>query len=738
MAKRALFLTWILALTSGLTACDPDPTVEMIDPPTVDTTVMRTRANPFEMSGGGVEGLTIQIRGGVEIAEATVGADGRWTAMVMLRADALNTLLVSQTDGTMESSAVTRMVTHDGTAPRTPTLDASVSPTRQPTSRIRGTTEPGATVLVSGGLTDAMGNADATGRFEVPVMLMTSATAAITNELSVRARDDVGNESGIVPVVITFDPTLAIEAPLVDPIAPTNMVNVNVTGDAEMGVTITIAGAVSPASGTAGADGSFSIPVELQPNVANTLFVFAVGGGETSAAATLVVIHDDIAPSSPELDPIASPTSLTTVSVGGLSEAGATIAVAGGASAASGSADGDGRFGVLADLTEDVDNMLEVVATDAAGNASEPALLTLTQDSSLPTPVLVNPVPSPTSINPVMLTGSTEPGAIVQIVGGPSMVEATASASGSFMAEVTLFANASNELHVRRAGSGADTILVIVHDDIAPAAPSVNSIPSPTGSTSLVVSGTSEPFVRLSVTGGTAAVTGNAGADAGFSLPVSIAPNATATLIVVATDRAGNSSPATTIMIAHSSSTPAAPILDVAAPAPTMMATYRVTGRVPSPAAGVTVMISGGAAAASGPTDPSTGIFGIDVTLNANAVNTLDAVSMAGAITSAPARVSIVHDDIAPTAPDATHLDADGPGICLFRGAVSTVGTAGAVEARSSVRVTNSDTTTAVTTTASDTGTFTVNVVACPGDTLSVTATDAAGNTSTATTFDVR
>jgi len=55
-----------------------------------------------------------------------------------------------------------------------------------------------------------------------------------------------------------------------------------------------------------------------------------------------------------------------------------------------------------------------------------------------------------------MLTGSTEAGASVQIVGGPSMVEATASASGAFMAMVTLFANASNELHVRRAGSGAD------------------------------------------------------------------------------------------------------------------------------------------------------------------------------------------------------------------------------------------------------------------------------------------
>lgn len=737
MTVRTWTLACLTAASGLMLGCDP-PATELIDPPTVDTTDARTRLDPLELSGSGVVGLTVQVRGGEAIAEAVVGDDGRWTASVDLRADAPNTLLVSQTDGTAESSAVTRTVTHDGTAPRTPSLDAAVSPTRQPTARIRGTTEAGARVLVTGGLTEAMGSADASGRFEVPVMLTTSATAAIENTLGVRARDDVGNESGVVTVRITFDPTLSIEAPLVDPIAPTNQAMVNVTGRAEMGVTITIAGGASAASGTATADGTFSVPVALSPNTSNTLFVFAVGGGETSAAATLVVIHDDIAPSSPSLDPLASPTSLETVQIGGLSESGARIGVTGGAGPAMGTSDADGRFAVLVDLNTDTDNALSVIATDVAGNASEPALLTITHDGTLPTPVVVNAVPSPTSLNPISLSGTTEPGATVQIVGGPAMVEAMADAAGTFMAEVTLFANASNELHIRRAGSGADTILVVVHDDVAPDAPTVSSIPSPTGSTALTVSGSTEPLVRLSVTGGLTAVTGNAASDGGFSLPVSIAADRASTLVVVATDRAGNSSAATTVSVTHSSSTPAAPILDAPAPAPTRSATHRVSGRVPSPAAGVTVQITGGAATASGTADPSTGIFSVDVTLTPNEVNTLDVVSQAGDIVSAPARVTVVHDDVAPSAPVAANLDADAPTICLVRGSIAAVGRAGAVEGRASVRVVNAATAAMTTTAADDGGAFSVNVAACPGDELRITAMDAAGNVSAPTSLTVR
>ncbi len=652
--------------------------------------------------------------------------------MVALRANTPNTLVFSQTVGGAESTSIMRTIVHDGMPPMTPVLDPLVSPTRRTTATVRGRTEAGARLAVTGGMTAVMGAADSSGRFTLMIPLNTSATVPVANMLSLTATDDVGNATAPLALTITYDPTLAVEAPLVDAIPPTNDVMVSVTGTAEASVTITIAGAVASASGTTDASGAFSIPVELHPNASNALFVFAVSGGMTSAAAPLTVIHDDVAPSSPSLDPQASPTSLETISLTGTAEPGATLTVTGGAGAAMAIADASGAFSVDVDLTVDATNDLAIVATDAATNASEPTTLSIAQDSTLDAPVTIDPVASPTATNPVHITGRSEPSAMVQIVGGVSQVDVTADASGVFGADVMLHPNESNELHAHRAGSGADTIVVIVHDDVAPAAPTVSSIASPTAATSIVVAGTTEPRVHVSVTGGVASVTGNADDTGSFALSVGLAADTTSTLAVVATDRAGNSSPATTMMVVQSTSTPAAPILDQPAPAPTRVATYHLTGRVTSPGDGTTVNVTGGMAPASGTADPSTGVFAIDVMLAPNASNTLDVTSTQGSITSAPARVVVLHDAVAPGAPVAASITARAPMLttCLARRTTTVSGTAGSVEARSTVRITNTTASANVAATASDTGTFSGNLNACPGDVLSITATDAAGNVS--------
>lgn len=735
-----LVLTTFVAL--ALAACNgTTPPASMVDAPTIDATPMRTNQSPLTITGHGLAGATLQVRGGADpVASATVGGDGAFSVMVALRANASNTLVFSQTSGGAESTSVMRTIVHDGTAPMTPVLDPLVSPTRRTTASVRGRTEAGARLAVTGGMAPVMGTADSTGRFTLMIPLTTSATVPVPNALSLVATDDVGNATAPLSFSITYDPTLAVEAPLVDAIPPTNDVRVNVTGTAEAAVTITIAGAVDAASGTTDATGAFSIPVELHPNASNALFVFAVSGGMTSAAAPLTVIHDDVPPSSPSIDPQASPTSLETLTITGTSEPGATLSVTGGAGAATATADASGTFSVEVDLTVDATNDLLVVASDAATNASEPATLSIVQDSTLDAPVVIDPVASPTATSPVHVTGRTEPSAMVQIVGGVSQVDVMADASGVFGADVMLHPNESNELHAHRAGSGADTIFVIVHDDVAPAAPTVSSIASPTGATSVVVAGTTEPRVHMSVTGGVSAVTGNADDLGNFALGVSLATDTTSTLAVVATDRAGNSSPATTLVVQQSTSTPAAPILDQPAPPPTRIATYHLTGRVATPGTGITVDVAGGATAASGPADPSTGVFAIDVMLMPNASSTLDVTSTQGTITSPPARVVVVHDSVAPIAPTASAITARAPALttCLLRRTTTVSGTAGSVEARSTVRITNTTAAANVSASATDTGTFSGTLNACPGDVLSITATDAAGNASTATTVTVQ
>jgi hypothetical protein len=219
--------------------------------------------------------------------------------------------------------------------------------------------------------------------------------------------------------------------------------------------------------------------------------------------------------------------------------------------------------------------------------------------------------------------------------------------------------------------------------------------------------------------------------DGRFSIAVTVAEDADSTLSAIATDRAGNSSSPTTAMVTHSSSVPDAPVVDQPNPAPTNMATHLVTGHVTTPAAGIDILIRGGMADAMGTTDPSTGVFSVEVTLRPNMSNALSVVSVTGSIESPPSLVTITHDDIAPAAPDAAGITATAGGCVLGVPTGGNVaGAMSSVEARSLVRVSNVTRSTSATTSATDGGSFSVGLGACSGQVIRVTATDAAGNTS--------
>ena len=743
MRRIVLRLTYMALAAGVVPGCgSDDPGGGGMAPPapTVDAPATPTRLDPITLTGHGVSGATIQVRGGSSgVATGTAGSDGAFSLPVALRHDTASTLLVSQSVGGVEGTAASVVVTHDGTAPMTPVLDAVITPTRRTMQQIRGRAEARGMVRISGGTADVMGPVDAMGRFDVAVTLRTAAMGTTANMLSVVALDAAGNESGPAMATIVHNPDLPVEAPALDAVqSPTNDDPIMLSGSAEPSVHITVAGGVSPASGDADATGHFSVAVSLRHDVENVLTVFAVAPatGLSSAGVTVSVVHDDIAPDSPALDPTSSPTGAEAVTLTGRSEAGATIAVTGGAAAASATADAAGTFSVVVMLTRDASNELSIVATDVAGNPSAPQSMTIVQDSSLPVPIAVDPPASPTRDSPVTLSGRTESGAAVTVMGGAAPAVATAAADGSFSVAVMLTPNARNELHITRAGATVETIVVVVHDSVAPAAPTLNTIASPTSRTDLDVAGASEAAASISVTGGVAPASGAAGPDGRFSVRVTIASDAASTLSVVATDRAGNTSSAATTMVTHSSSVPDAPVLDTPAPPPTSSATYTMSGHVAAPAAGVTVRITGGAADATGPTDPATGVFAVDVTLTPNAINELHVVSINGAITSPEAIATITHDDIAPAAPVSASITVASPPAlvtCPVRTALAVTGAMSSVEAGSTVRVRNMASAASVSATATAGGSFSTSLAACRGEILSIVAVDAAGNASAST-----
>ena len=222
-----------------------------------------------------------------------------------------------------------------------------------------------------------------------------------------------------------------------------------------------------------------------------------------------------------------------------------------------------------------------------------------------------------------------------------------------------------------------------------------------------------------------------------FSASVNIPEDASTSLSVISTDRAGNSSAPSMASVTHSSEAPDAPEVDNTSPSDTNMATYILTGRVLTPGAGISVRVDGGAASATADTDESTGSFSVEVTLNANAENELSVISIEGAIESPATLVSITHDDIAPSAPDGEAISLGSPafGGCLTRlQSINVTGGLGSVEAFSTVRVLNV-TAGALTASANATsdGSFSARIAVCEGDVLRITAADAATNVSDAT-----
>ncbi len=108
------------------------------------------------------------------------------------------------------------------------------------------------------------------------------------------------------------------------------------------------------------------------------------------AALALIACEnkDTTAPPAPVVDPIDSPTPKAKISVTGSAEYGATVRIAGGASAVETKADVfTARWRATVELTPDATNALSVTATDAAGNTSEATTVEVVQAPSRPASV---------------------------------------------------------------------------------------------------------------------------------------------------------------------------------------------------------------------------------------------------------------------------------------------------------------------------------------------------------------
>ncbi len=502
------------------------PSIPQVDP-----------SNGSVISGTADAGNTIIITdgNGNPIGQVTADGSGNWsfTPGIPLP-DGTVVNVVARSPSNVDSAPA--VITVDGVAPAAPVIDPSNG------SVIAGTAEAGATVILTDGGGNPIGQATADGSGNWTFTPSTPlANGTVINAV---AQDPAGNTSG--PASVTVD-AIAPPAPVIN---PSN--GVVISGTAEAGATVILTDGNGNPIGQVTADGSgnwaFTPATPLaNGTVINALAQDAAGNNSSPTSATV----DSLAPAAPVIDPSNGSV------IAGTAEAGATVILTDGNGNPIGqaTADGSGNWSFTPGTPLTNGTVINAVAQDAAGNTSGPASTTV--DSVAPATPVIDPS------NGVELSGTAEPGVRVILTDGNGnpIGQTLADGSGNWtFTPGTPLVNGTvvNAVAQDPAGNTSGPASTTV-DTVAPATPVINA------SNGSVITGTAEVGAKVILTDGNGNPIGETTADGSGNWTFTPGtPLANGTVInAVAEDAAGNASgPASTTV---DSVAPSAPLLSISA-----------------------------------------------------------------------------------------------------------------------------------------------------------------------------
>ncbi|MGP5986792.1 Ig-like domain-containing protein, partial [Pseudomonas aeruginosa] len=491
-------------------------------------------SNGSELSGTAEPGSSVTLTdgNGNPIGQTTADANGNWsfTPSTPLPDGTVVNVVARDAAG---NSSPPASVTVDAVAPATPTVDPSNGTT------LSGTAEPGATVTLTDGNGNPIGQvtADGSGNWTfTPSTPLPNGTV-----VNATATDPSGNASS--PASVTVD-AVAPATPVVNPSNGSTL-----SGTAEPGATVTLTDGNGNPIGQVTADGSGNwsfTPTTPLPNGTVVNATATDASGNTSAGSSVTV--DSVAPATP----VVSPSNGTTLS--GTAEPGSSVTLTDGNGNPIGqvTADGSGNWSFTPSTPLADGTVVNATATDPAGNTGGQGSTTV--DAIAPATPTVN------LSNGSSLSGTAEPGSTVILTDGNGnpIAEVTADGSGNWTyTPSTPIANGTvvNVVAQDAAGNSSPGASVTV-DSQAPAAPVVN----PSNGTTL--SGTAEPGATVTLTDGNGNPIGQVTADGSGNWSFTPGtPLANGTVVnATASDPTGNTSaPASTTV---DSVAPAAPVVN--------------------------------------------------------------------------------------------------------------------------------------------------------------------------------
>ncbi len=498
---------------AGNTSGQGSTTVDGVAPATPTVNL----SNGSSLSGTAEPGSTVILTdgNGNPIAEVTADGSGNWTYTPSTPI-ANGTVVNVVAQDAAGNSSPGASVTVDSQAPAAPVLNPSNGTT------LSGTAEPGATVTLTDGNGNPIGQvtADGSGNWSfTPGTPLANGTV-----VNATASDPTGNTSA--PASTTVD-SVAPAAPVVN---PSN--GAEISGTAEPGATVTLTDGSGNPIGQVTADGSGNWSFTPSTPLADGTVVNATAtdpAGNTGGQGSTTV--DAIAPATPTVN-LSNGSSLS-----GTAEPGSTVILTDGNGnpIAEVTADGSGNWTYTPSTPIANGTVVNVVAQDAAGNSSPPA--TVTVDSSAPPAPVINPS------NGVVISGTAEAGATVTLTdaGGNPIGQVTADGSGNWsftpgtpLANGTVIVATATDPTGNTGPQAATTV-----DAVAPPAPVIDP------SNGTTISGTAEAGAKVILTDGNGNPIGETTADGSGNWTFTPAtPLANGTVVnAVAQDPAGNTGP---------------------------------------------------------------------------------------------------------------------------------------------------------------------------------------------------
>ncbi|MFJ3470237.1 BapA/Bap/LapF family large adhesin [Pseudomonas sp. NPDC090201] len=694
----------------ALTATQRDPAGNPSQPATVNAPDLTAPAAATGVtinnvgtvvSGQGEAGATVTVRdaAGNVLATGTVDQSGNFQVTLPSAQNTGAPLHVTLTDAAGNTSADTPLNTVD----KTPPAAVQVGVISPDGSTVSGTGEAGATVKVTDANGTLLGSAVVGSDGNFIVTLNPAPNNGQTLDIS--QTDPSGNVS----------PSVTVDAPDITPPAALTQVSVNadgatVIGHGEPGATVTVRSADGTLLGTGlvASNGSFSLTLNPPQLNAQVLTVTQEDPPGNVSTAVTVISVDHTAPDSP-LGLTLNPAGLQ---LSGTAEAGSTVTVrdAAGNVLGTGTTAADGTFQLVLNSPQLNGQNLSVTATDAAGNVS-PAAAFQAGDSTPPAAVANLAI----SADGVTLAGSGEVGAtvVVRDASGNQLGTGTVGSNGNFSLTLTPAAGAGTSVTVIQtdaAGNASPSATVTAPGSLAEPAPTQLSL----SADGLTLTGTAHVGSTVTVRSASGTVLGTAlvGSDGTFSVTLGAAQLNGEHLSASATSSDGINSLSTAYTAADVTAPSALSNLVLAADG------LALTGRGE---AGATVTVTGGGGVTLGTAVvAANGTFSLNLNAAQTAGQQLHLSQTDPSGNESPSVNLIAPDLVAPLAPAALAITSDGTVLSGTGEAGATVNVynpSGALVGTGSVRID---------------GSFSITLTTPQnnGQLLSVTLTDASGNTS--------